>query len=53
MEEHLESNRWQGKAGAFGFQEGMSWVRVLAGSESNVVGLPMELFATMLAEISC
>jgi septum formation protein len=52
LEKHLDSANWQGKAGAFGFQDGMDWVRILAGSESNVVGLPMELFANMLGEIS-
>ncbi len=52
LEEHLDRGRWQGKAGGFGFQEGLEWVRIVAGSESNVVGLPMELFAKMLAEIS-
>ena len=51
LEKHLDSNDWQGKAGAFGFQDGLEWVRILSGSESNVVGLPMELFETMLAEI--
>jgi septum formation protein len=52
LEEHLDSNRWQGKAGAFGFQDGQEWVRIVVGSESNVVGLPMELLAKMLAEMS-
>ena len=52
LEKHLDSNRWQGKAGAFGFQDGQDWVRIIVGSESNVVGLPMELFANMLAEMS-
>jgi septum formation protein len=52
LEEHLDGNSWQGKAGAFGFQEDLDWVRIIVGSESNVVGLPMELFAKMLAEIS-
>ncbi len=51
LEKHLESDRWQGKAGAFGFQDGLEWVKIVVGSESNVVGLPMELFAKMLAEI--
>ncbi len=52
LEKHLDSNRWQGKAGAFGFQDGQDWVRIIAGSESNVVGLPMELLATMLKKMS-
>ena len=39
---------WEGKAGAFGYQDGIDWVHVIEGSESNVVGLPMELLAKML-----
>jgi septum formation protein len=50
IESHLDTNRWQGKAAAFGFQDGLNWVHILEGSESNVVGLPMELLAKMLSE---
>ncbi len=49
---YLESGQWEGKAGAFGYQDGLDWVHVTEGSESNVVGLPMELFAEMLREIA-
>jgi len=45
---YLASGLWKGKAGAFGYQDGIDWVQVYAGSESNVVGLPMELLAEML-----
>ncbi len=46
---HLDSMRWQGKAGAFGFQDGNDWLRIIdGGSESNVVGLPMERLAELL-----
>ncbi len=48
---YLESGQWEGKAGAFGYQDGLDWVHVTEGSESNVVGLPMELLAEMLREI--
>lgn len=48
-EEYLASGGWQGKAGAFGYQDRLGWVHVIEGSESNVVGLPMELLAEMLA----
>lgn len=34
--------------GTFGYQDGLDWVHVVDGSESNVVGLPMELLAEML-----
>ncbi len=48
---YLESMLWEGKAGAFGYQDGNDWLSVVGeGSESNVVGLPMERFAEILAE---
>lgn len=49
LESHLDSDRWIGKAGAFGFQDGLDWVQIEEGSESNVVGLPMELLQRMLS----
>jgi septum formation protein len=52
LEEYLDSRQWQGKAGAFGYQDGHDWLRVLEGSESNVVGLPLELLAAMCEEFS-
>lgn len=48
LDQHLRSLRWQGKAGAFGYQDGNDWLRVVEGSESNVVGLPMERLAELL-----
>jgi septum formation protein len=50
VEEYLDTDQWQGKAGAFGYQDGLDWVHILAGSGSNVVGLPMELLGQMLNE---
>jgi septum formation protein len=50
LEEYLASGQWEGKAGAFGYQDRLDWVHVIEGSETNVVGLPMELLAEMLAE---
>jgi septum formation protein len=49
--DYLASAAWEGKAGAFGYQDRLGWVHVLEGSESNVVGLPMELLAEMIAEV--
>ena len=49
LDDYLASGQWEGKAGAFGYQDRLGWVHVLEGSESNVVGLPMELLADMLA----
>ena len=48
LETYLDTGKWQGKAGAFGYQDGNDWITILEGSESNVVGLPMELLRTML-----
>ncbi|HEX8200907.1 MAG TPA: nucleoside triphosphate pyrophosphatase [Isosphaeraceae bacterium] len=45
---HLDSGRWQGKAGAYGVQDNDPFVAVLSGSWSNVVGLPMERLAALL-----
>ena len=52
IEEHLATGDWEGKAGAFGFQDGLDWLYIVEGSESNVVGLPMELLEQMLQEFS-
>ena len=48
LTEYLATGQWEGKAGAFGYQDGLDWVRVVEGSESNVVGLPLELLAEMV-----
>jgi len=48
LESYLDSEQWVGKAGAFGFQDDLDWVRLDSGSASNVVGLPMEMLETML-----
>lgn len=51
LENYLESMLWEGKAGAFGYQDGNDWLCVQNdGSESNVVGLPMERFAELLEQ---
>ena len=51
LETYLDTDMWQGKAGAFGYQDGNDWITILEGSESNVVGLPMELFRTMYCSL--
>lgn len=51
LSDYLESMRWEGKAGAFGYQDGNDWLSVIGdGSESNVVGLPMERLSEMMTE---
>lgn len=51
LEDYLDSKQWEGKAGAFGYQDGLDWITLLEGSESNVVGLPMENLAHILARL--
>ncbi len=50
LEAYLDTEQWVGKAGAFGFQDGPDWIRLDSGSASNVVGLPMEMLQSMLAD---
>ena len=50
LDGYLDTGDWQGKAGAFGYQDGHDWLRILDGSVSNVVGLPLELLDEMLQE---
>jgi septum formation protein len=51
IEEYLDSGLWEGKAGAFGYQDRAGWLHIVEGSESNVIGLPLELLEEMLDEI--
>jgi septum formation protein len=46
--EFLDSNRWIGKAGAYGVQDNDPFITIAQGSFSNVVGLPMERLAKVL-----
>jgi septum formation protein len=48
IEDYLDGGMWQGKAGAFGYQDRNNWLSLIEGSESNIVGLPMELLNKML-----
>lgn len=48
IDEYLASGLWEGKAGAFGYQDRLGWLEIIDGSESNVVGLPLELLRKML-----
>src|SRR3954464_12190157 len=51
LDEYIASGQWEGKAGSFGYQDRLGWVHVVEGSESNVVGLPMELLADILLKL--
>lgn len=53
LDEYLASGLWRGKAGAFGYQDRQDWLHVLKGSESNVIGLPMELLSEELKKFGC
>jgi septum formation protein len=52
IDDYLATGLWEGKAGGFGYQDGFPWLHVTAGSETNVVGLPMELLAKMLEAVA-
>jgi septum formation protein len=50
LEAYLASGIWEGKSGAYAIQgEADPFVRVVAGSLSNVVGLPLESLGRVLA----
>jgi septum formation protein len=49
---YLDSGRWAGKSGGYGVQDHDPFVTVVQGSFSNVVGLPMERLAALLATYS-
>lgn len=51
IDDYLASGDWEGKAGAFGYQDRLGWIHVEQGSESNVVGLPLELLGEMLERL--
>lgn len=52
LDEYLESLAWEGKAGAFGLQDRLGWIRIVEGSATNVVGLPMDELAELISQCS-
>jgi len=51
--EHIKGGSWEDKAGAYAIQEtGDEFVERIAGSLTNVMGMPMELLERMLKDIS-
>jgi septum formation protein len=50
IETYLDGGLWRGKAGAFGYQDRNNWLSIIEGSESNIVGLPMELLYQILGK---
>lgn len=51
LDRYLNSGDWQGKAGAFGYQDGLDWVQITEGLASNVVGLPVERLELWLQQL--
>ena len=51
LEMYLDTGQWKGKAGAFGYQDGLDWVHLEQGLASNVVGLPIERIPEWLQEL--
>ena len=51
IDKYVQSEKWQGKAGGFGYQDGLEFVHISQGSESNVVGLPMEEVTKQLSAL--
>lgn len=52
LQGYLDTDGWVGKAGAFGFQDGLQWVRIKEGLASTVVGLPIERLPKWIGELS-
>ena len=52
LQDYLDSGLWQGKAGAFGYQDHNNWLHLEQGSESNIVGLPLERLAELLKQVT-
>lgn len=51
LQSFLQTGDWQGKAGGFGYQDGLDWLKIVDGLESNVVGLPVECLPGWLREL--
>ncbi len=51
LESILDTDNWVGKAGGFGYQDGLDWLHIESGLESNVVGLPVERLEGWIQEL--
>ena len=50
VDQYIRSGAWHGKAGAYALQEsGDKFVQSINGSESNIIGLPMEKLEEILS----
>ena len=52
LDEILDSDAWVGKAGTFGYQDGLDWLHIKSGLESTVVGLPIERLEQWIDEVT-
>lgn len=50
VDKYIATGDWIGKAGAYGIQDSDPFVSRLTGSHTNIVGLPMDVTKTLLAE---
>ena len=50
IEQYVASGKWEGKAGGYGIQDPDPFVSRVAGSKTNVVGLPMSVTRQLLEE---
>ena len=51
LDQYVAGKGWVGKAGAYAIQDPDPYVSIVAGSHSNVVGLPLELLRRLLAQL--
>jgi septum formation protein len=51
IEDYLDTDQWIGKAGAFGYQDGLDFITIVEGLESTVVGLPVEKIPMWIEEL--
>jgi septum formation protein len=49
IDAYVASRQWEGKAGGYGIQDDDPFVTNMAGSLTNIVGLPMEATAELLS----
>jgi septum formation protein len=49
IDRYIAGGQWQGKAGGYGIQDQDPFVTNMAGSLTNIVGLPMEATTALLA----
>lgn len=51
LQDYLDSFEWQGKSGAFGYQDRQPWLEIVDGTAENVVGLPLDLLQQLLNKL--